>query len=124
VPSPRPFLIAEASVTNLHVLTCDTTAYDPPTPVMVCDGWEIALMALAKQMERSANWALSGGGGSQEILAATLAAQIESFAKELLQIATVRDASRRELQVQLRAARDKRQALRPSNSVAQPLRCP
>lgn len=34
--------------TRMHVLTWDTTADEPPTPVMACDGRELALMALAQ----------------------------------------------------------------------------
>jgi hypothetical protein len=41
--------------TRMHVLTWDTTADEPPPPVMACDGREIALMALAEQMERAAS---------------------------------------------------------------------
>ena len=54
---------------------------------------------------------LSGVGASQEISAAALAAQIKGFVKELPQVDTVRDAIRRELQEQLRIAREQRQVV-------------
>lgn len=38
--------------TRMHVLTWDTLADDPPSPVLACDGRQLALMALADQMER------------------------------------------------------------------------
>ena len=62
----------------------------------------------------------SVGGGGQEIPAAALAAQIKGFVKELPVIDTVRDAIRRELQEQLRIARDQRQATMSLKSPERP----
>ena len=63
---------------------------------------------------------MSGVGGSQEISAAALAAQIKGFVKELPQVDTVRDAIRRELQEQLRIARVQRQVTASTKAPERP----
>lgn len=63
---------------------------------------------------------LSSVGGGQEISAAALAAQIKGFVNELPAIDTLRDAIRRELQEQLRIARDQRQTTTSLESPERP----